>query len=156
MVKNLLQSSPGGPPRMALHAEPEEMGKSGELCEVLLSRSDETGDALDALISLTARHPDALSGWTALGKVAQARGKILEAYAYFRVAYHHGLDRARAAGGRGDGPFPWEFPENRPFLLAVSGLMHCADEIGETGEAERCWKFLAILDPGHAFERKPG
>jgi Protein of unknown function (DUF3151) len=71
----------------------------------------------------------------------------VEAYAYFRVAYHRGLDRLRQSGWRGSGYVRWDHETNRGFLRAVEGLRASAEAIGELDEAQRCAEFLRQLDP---------
>lgn len=146
---DLLDIAPGGIPRISLPPEPEEIAAAETLCEKILSAADDGGASVEALRRLVARHPDALSGWVAMGRIARAGGDALSAYAFFRVAYHRGLDKARAAGWRGDARIPWEAPANRPFLRAIHGLAQCADAIGESAEASRCAEFLGVLDPDH-------
>ena len=68
-------------------------------------------------------------------------------YADFRVGYHRGLDRLRAAGWRGSGYVRWQHPENQGFLRCVQGLQRAATAIGEADEAERSRVFVAQLDP---------
>ncbi|HET7481364.1 MAG TPA: DUF3151 domain-containing protein [Actinomycetota bacterium] len=94
-----------------------------------------------------ARFPECLLAWATLGEDALAAGRTVEAYAYFRVGYHRGLDRIRKAGWRGRGRVPWAHPGNRGFLRSLRGLGAAAAVIGETDEAERCASFLADLAP---------
>ena len=76
----------------------------------------------------------------------------VEAYAYFRVGYHRGLDRLRQSGWRGIAATCAGSNEtNRGFLRALDGLRSSAEAIGETDEAARCAEFLHQLDP----ERPP-
>jgi hypothetical protein len=98
----------------------------------------------DAVAAVVARWPRFLDGWARLGQVAR---DPVEAYAYFRVGYHRGLDRLRQSGWRGSGYVRWEHPTNRGFLRAVDGLRSCAAAIGETDEAARCAEFLHQLEP---------
>ena len=79
-------------------------------------------------------------------RLAKARDDI-EAYAYFRVGYHRGLDRLRQSGWRGTGYVRWSHEENRGFLRALAGLHASAARIGEADEEERCLQFLQQLDP---------
>ena len=148
---DLLDISPEGIPRTSLPSEPEELDALDSLCDVILSSEENRGPSMEKLQSLVARHPDALSGWVAMGRIALANEETISAYAYFRVAYHRGLDKARASGWRGDGHIPWEITANQPFLRAIQGLAQCADAIGESAEAKRCREFLGILDPNHPF-----
>lgn len=92
-------------------------------------------------------HPDWPGGWARLGTLAEDEGHDLDAYAYFRVGYHRGLDALRKAGWRGSGYVRWAVPENRGFLACVDGLRRAAQSIGEIDEAERCGQFLRQLDP---------
>ena len=148
---DLLDIASEGVPRTSLPPEPEELGALDSLCDEILSSGDMRGPSLEKLQSLVARHPDALSGWVAMGRIALANEETISAYAYFRVAYHRGLDKARASGWRGDGRIPWEIPANQAFLSAIYGLAQCADAIGESAEAKRCEEFLGMLDPDHPF-----
>ncbi len=149
----LIQASPEGPPRIELPGEPSDLAGVEGLCEEILSGGEKADTSLETLHELVSRYPEMLSGWVALGKIARSRGQKVEAYAYFRVAYHRGLDKARASGWRGDGRIPWSYPSNRPFLSAIYGLMTCAGAIREPGEADRCWDFLGKLAPDHPFQK---
>ncbi len=148
---DLLDITSEGIPRTSLPSEPEELGALDSLCDAILSSNESQVPAMDELKNLVARHPEALSGWVAMGRIAIANGETTSAYAFFRVAYHRGLDKARASGWRGDGRIPWEIPANQPFLRAIHGLAQCADAIGESAEAKRCAEFLGMLDPNHPF-----
>ena len=148
---DLLDISSGGVPSTSLPPEPAELDALDSLCDAILSNEENRGPSMEKLQSLVARHPDALSGWVAMGRIALANEETISAYAYFRVAYHRGLDKARASGWRGDGHIPWEITANQPFLRAIQGLAQCADAIGESAEAKRCREFLGMLDPNHPF-----
>jgi hypothetical protein len=74
-------------------------------------------------------------------------GRTVDAYAYFRVGYHRGLDRIRKAGWRGSGRVPWSHEPNRGFLRSLRGLQLAAEALGERDEAERCQAFLQELAP---------
>lgn len=97
-----------------------------------------------ALADLARRRPAWPAVWAALGTTA---GDDVEAYAYFRVGYHRGLDGLRKAGWRGSGYVRWRHPGNRGFLCCLEGLRAAAAAIGEVEEAERCAQFLRQLDP---------
>ena len=99
-----------------------------------------------AVASVVAAHPRSLEGWATLGELTPPG---LEAYAYFRVGYHRGLDALRQAGWRGSGFVRWSHPSNAAFLRALDGLGRMAAVIGEDDEAERCRQFLRQLDPDH-------
>jgi hypothetical protein len=102
------------------------------------------GDDRTAVAAVVAAHPRFLEGWARLGELAS---DDVEAYAYFRVGYHRGLDALRAARWRGSGYVRWARPTNRGFLGSLDGLRAMAVAIGETDEADRCDEFLHQLDP---------
>lgn len=104
-------------------------------------------DSFDALVAVAGRYPECLTAWAALGEAALAEDRTVEAYAYFRVGYHRGLDRIRRAGWRGAGRVPWAHEPNRGFLRSLRGLSGAAAEIGEDTEATRCAEFFAQLAP---------
>jgi hypothetical protein len=104
----------------------------------------EENDAAD----VAARFPECLTAWAKLGEAALDAGRNVEAYAYFRVGYHRGLDRIRKAGWRGTGWVPWKEIGNQGFLRSLRGLAAAAGALGEHPEAERCSSFLAELAPG--------
>ena len=93
------------------------------------------------------RWPACLAAWAALGEAALAEDRTVEAYAYFRVGYHRGLDRLRAGGWRGAGRVPWAHECNRGWLRSLKGLGEAAEAVGETDEAARCAEFLARVAP---------
>jgi len=104
-------------------------------------------DSTEDLAEVAARYPECLTAWAALGEAALAENQTVEAYAYFRVGYHRGLDRIRRAGWRGSGQVPWAHEPNRGFLRSLRGLGTAAAEIGEDTEATRCAEFFAQLAP---------
>jgi hypothetical protein len=104
----------------------------------------------ERLNAIAARYPTCLSAWAALGELALP-DDVIAAYAFFRVGYHRGLDRARASGWRGTQPLPWEHETNRGFLRCLHGLMSAATTIGEASEATRTRQFLLDLDPSNHF-----
>ncbi|MDQ4095655.1 MAG: DUF3151 domain-containing protein [Actinomycetota bacterium] len=97
--------------------------------------------------TVAAQWPECLAAWATLGEAALDANQNVQAYAYFRVGYHRGLDRIRKAGWRGSGTVPWSHEPNRGFLRSVRGLGAAAAVIGEESEAERCREFLAQLAP---------
>ena len=105
----------------------------------------------EALAEVAARWPEVLDAWSELGRTAYGLRRDIQAYAYFRVAYHRGLDLMRQHGWRGDGVLPWKHASNRGFLTGLHGLMLCAAAIGEVAEATRCREFLMVLDPHDHF-----
>lgn len=98
----------------------------------------------EAVAGVVERWPRFLDAWARLGELARDE---VEAYAYFRVGYHRGLDQLRQSGWRGSGYVRWRHEENRGFLRALDGLREAAGAIGETDELERCAGFLHQLDP---------
>ncbi|MDP8976069.1 MAG: DUF3151 domain-containing protein [Actinomycetota bacterium] len=98
----------------------------------------------DAVAAVVATFPEYLDAWSRLGSLGR---DDVEAYAYFRVGYHRGLDALRQAGWRGSGYVRWAHEQNRGFLRALDGLRQSAAAIGEQGEEERCAQFLRQLDP---------
>jgi len=107
------------------------------------ARLQAAGD-LAGVAAVARDHPRSLAAWAALGD--RARDPV-EAYAYYRVGYHRGLDALRANGWRGSGYVRWAHESNRGFLRALDGLRRTAGEIGERDEAARCEEFLHQLDP---------
>src|ERR687896_149954 len=115
--------------------------------ETKIEEPDESLEALEAagtddeVAAVAGRYPTCLAAWATLGERALAEERPVDAYAYFRVGYHRGLDRLRKAGWRGSGRVPWSHPGNRGFLRALGGLGEAAAIIGETDEAKRCRDF---------------
>ena len=105
-----------------------------------LSRSNEA-------TAVAAKWPGCLTAWASLGEDALAAGNLVEAYAFFRVGYHRGLDGVRKAGWKGSGIVPWSHEPNRGFLRSLTGLGKAAGSIGEADEATRCEEFLRQLSP---------
>jgi hypothetical protein len=114
---------------------------------------EEPPGSLDALAGGTdaaeaaAKWPECLTAWAVLGEAALGAGRQVEAYAYFRVGYHRGLDRIRRAGWKGSGRVPWSHEPNRGFLRSLRGLSEAAAAIGEAHEAQRCAEFFEQLAP---------
>lgn len=136
--------SPSGPPNTIL---PD---LDSHLAGKLESAVSSTRPRAD-VASLVANNPLLLEGWATLGELAadaahDDRGKI-EAYAYFRIGYHRGLDALRKNGWKGSGYVRWAHESNLGFLRCLNGLRQMAEQIGETPEAERCAEFLGQLDP---------
>ncbi len=131
--------STSGPGETVLDPEPAE---ATDGLEAALAEPEER--RRDAVSAVVARHPRFLEGWAKLGELARDE---VEAYADFRVGYHRGLDRLRAAGWRGSGYVRWRQESNRGFLRALDGLRRTAGAIGEVDEEERCDQFLHQLDP---------
>ena len=125
----------------------------GEPDQVSIQEPDGSLEALaaatdpSAVAEVAARHPTCLAAWATLGELALGEGRPVEAYAYFRVGYHRGLDRLRRAGWRGTGQAPWSSEGNRGFLRSLAGLAQAATAIAEHDEATRCRQFLHDLAP---------
>jgi len=137
----------GGPPESVLPAEPADVLAA---LETAAAEPDVDSRRMQ-LREIARRRPRCVAAWAALGDVAR---DDVEAYAYFRVGYHRGLDQLRQSGWRGSGYVRFAAPSNRGFLAALDGLRRTAAAIGETDEAERCAEFLVQLDPtlgGHGI-----
>lgn len=131
--------TPTGPPETILTPEPPDA--RDDLARAMSAPEQNRRDEVSAVV---ARHPRSLDAWARLGELARDE---VEAYAYFRVAYHRGLDRLRQEGWRGSGYVRWQHESNQGFLGAMQGLARMAEAIGEDDEAERCRQFLTQLDP---------
>ena len=136
--------SPGGLPETVLPVP--ESAAAGALADALAAPVERRRDAV---ADVCAHWPRFLDAWASLGGLAR---DDIEAYAYFRVGYHRGLDQLRQAGWRGSGYVRWEHETNRGFLRALEGLAHSAAAIGENDEAQRCAEFLLQLEP--EFDRR--
>jgi hypothetical protein len=123
---------------------PEGAAEVGRLQQAL-ARPD--GERRAALAAVVGDHPKCVDGWAALGDLAAQDGDTLEAYAYYRVGYHRGLDQLRRHGWRGTGYVRWRHATNRAFLRSLDGLRQQASLIGEDDEQARCGEFLHQLDP---------
>jgi hypothetical protein len=139
MTDQPIAFTPSGPPETVLDVEPAEALAA---LAAALREPDEPRRA--AVAAVVARWPRFLDAWARLGGLAR---DDVEAYACFRVGYHRGLDRLRAAGWRGSGYVRWEHDETRGFLRSLAGLAEWAQRIGEDDEARRCAEFLRQLDP---------
>ena len=128
-----------GPPETVLSPEPAEARAA---LDAALAVAPERRRA--AVADVVARWPHFLDAWARLGE--HARDDV-EAYAYFRVGYHRGLDRLRQSGWRGSGYVRWRHATNQGFLRALDGLRAAAGAIGEEDEEQRCAEFLHQLDP---------
>jgi uncharacterized protein DUF3151 len=128
-----------GIPETVLAPEPRDAVEA--LTTALASPPDQRRDAVAGVV---ARWPRFLDAWARLGQLAR---DDVEAYAYFRVGYHRGLDRLRQSGWRGSGYVRWAHETNRGFLRALDGLRASAEAIGEIDEEQRCAEFLHQLEP---------
>jgi len=131
--------TPGGIPETVLDYEPEDA-----LDALRAALAGPVEGRRDAVADVCARWPRYLDAWSRLGQLAR---DDVEAYAYFRVGYHRGLDRLRQSGWRGSGYVRWRNETNRGFLRALEGLRSAAEAIGESDEARRCDEFVYQLDP---------
>ena len=135
----------GGPPETVLPDPPANVTAA-----LAAAMADRDPDQRRVLIkAVVTESPTFLDGWARLGQLA---ADPVEAYAYFRVGYHRGLDQLRQAGWRGSGYVRWEHETNRGFLRALNGLRASAAAIGETAEETRCAEFLVQLDPSGAWD----
>lgn len=138
-------------------SESIELSSSGPPDTVLPEPAPELRRRLEAATdqlsyaAIVADHPASMDAWAGLGEqreaTAAAAPDVVEAYAYFRIGYHRGLDALRKHGWRGSGFVRWSEPSNRGFLRCLDGLRRMADRIGEQDEAIRCAEFLRQLDP---------
>ena len=101
-----------------------------------LSQALSGDDPRRVLPAVTAAAPTASVCWATLGELVESSAanvpQLVEAYAYFRVGYHRGLDALRGNGWRGSGYVRWEHPSNRGFLRSLDGLRRVAGAIGES------------------------
>jgi len=109
-----------------------------------LDRAKESPDPRAALAGVAGAHPASQLAWAELADAARDE---VEAYAYYRVGYHRGLDALRAAGWRGSGYVRSRHAGNVGFLRCLDGLRRCAGAIGEADEEQRCDLFIRQLDP---------
>ncbi len=141
--------TPGGAPETVLPEPPPEV-----MAVLVTAGGDRAG-----LVAAAADYPELPEVWAALGELceSEARGlrDHLEAYAYYRIGYHRGLDALRQNGWRGSGYVRGSHPSNRGFLSSLDGLRRMAGAIGETSEAERCADFLLMLDPAYQLSSGP-
>ena len=155
-----VQFSPDGPSNTVLPAEPPEpvvtvagsvrsrnRAEPIEVCVTWPIWTMRTSKALTLPAWLKQLIVDDPRSCAALAALGESTDDEVEAYSYFRVGYHRGLDALRANGWRGSGFVRWGNESNRGFLSALSGLARTAAAIGETDEAERCELFLRQCDP---------
>ena len=128
-----------GLPETVLEPEPSEA--LAALADAVAQPEDRRREAVAVVAG---RWPRFLDAWA---RLAQAARDDVEAYAYYRVGYHRGLDRLRQSGWRGSGYVRWQHEANRGFLRCLWGLGTAAAAIGEVDEARRCAEFAAQLDP---------
>ncbi|HIF65117.1 MAG TPA: DUF3151 family protein [Acidimicrobiia bacterium] len=139
MSEHSIHLTPTGPPETIIG--PYDAEALSALSEVL---NTPASDQQERVAEIVSRWPRFLDGWVAMGQLAHGP---VEAYAYFRVGYHRGLDTLRAAGWKGSGYVRWSEETNHGFLRSLLGLHRAATAIGEIDEQERCAQFLMQLDP---------
>ena len=138
-------------PPIVLPPDPDDSAPQVAAALAAFQAGETTASAYrERLNAVAARYPTCLNAWAALGELALS-ADVIAAYAFFRVGYHRGLDRARGSGWRGTQPVPWEHENNRGFLRCLHGLMRAATAIGEAAEADRTRQFLLDLDPANHF-----
>ena len=141
-----------GKPHVVLSADPEDSAQQADATMAAYQSGDiDAAACRERLSALAARYPTSLNTWAALGELVLSND-VIAAYAFFRVGYHRGLDRARGSGWNGSHRLRWEDADNRGFLRCLYGLMCAATEIGEANEATRTRDFLLDLDPSNHFE----
>ena len=118
-----------------------------ELERALAASAEDAAGRHAALREVAARWPRFVDAWAQLGASAEALGQDVEAFAFYRTAYHRGLDQLRANGWRGSGLVPWSHEPNRGVLRAVYGLIGMSALLGEVAEVERCRLLLLGMDP---------
>ncbi|MEC7843896.1 MAG: DUF3151 family protein [Actinomycetota bacterium] len=146
---NEVKLNRGGIPETILPAENNEILDGIEEALSLATPSETVDPVIVSqmvtkLLSLVEMHPDSIAIWTQLGVLSPEK---MKGYAFFRLAYHRGLDALRKNGWRGSGYVRWEHPSNRSFLRALHGLQRLSTEIGDNEEATRCHHFLIQLEP---------
>lgn len=104
-----------------------------------------------AVAKVVRQFPEMPLSWATLGELVESQAlddqSKVEAYAYFRIGYHRGLDALRQNGWKGSGYVRWTHPSNTGFLRSLDGLRRMAEAIGENQESIRCADFLQMLDP---------
>ncbi|HTN99371.1 MAG TPA: DUF3151 domain-containing protein [Microthrixaceae bacterium] len=139
MSDSMVDFSPTGPRETVLPDLPEPF--TAMLGSALSKPEDKRREAVSAVAGA---FPKISEGWGQLGRLAR---DPVEAYAYFRIGYHRGLDALRGAGWKGSGPVRWEHESNRGFLRCLDGLRQMSAALGESDETLRCEEFLNQCDP---------
>jgi hypothetical protein len=143
---------PLGQPHIMLPADPGDSASQTAAAQTAFQAGKlDVAAYRQRLNAIAAQHPTCLSVWAALGELLLP-DDVIAAYAFFRVGYHRGLDRARANGWNGTQQLRWEHVSNQSFLRCLYGLMLAATEIGETSEVVRTRAFLLDLDAANHFE----
>ena len=143
---------PFGQPVSVLSDDPGNSAERTAQAQAALAAGEiEPATYRQRLNAIASQYPASLSAWAALGELALVYDAVA-AYAFFRVGYHRGLDRARASGWNGTQQLRWQDEPNRPFLRCLNGLRQAAEAIGESAEVTRIGHFLSDLDPDHPFD----
>ena len=143
---------PFGQPVSVLADDPGDSAERTAQAQAALEAGEiEPAACRERLNAIASQYPASLSVWAALGELALVDDAVA-AYAFFRVGYHRGLDRARASGWNGTQQLRWQDEPNRPFLRCLNGLRQAAKAIGESAEVTRIGHFLSDLDPDHPFD----
>ena len=143
---------PFGQPVSVLSDDPGDSAERAAQAQAALAAGEiEAAAYRQRLNAIASQYPASLSAWAALGELALVDDAVA-AYAFFRVGYHRGLDRARAGGWNGTQQLRWQDEPNRPFLRCLNGLRQAAEAIGETAEVTRISHFLRDLDPDYPFD----
>ncbi|MBT8207436.1 MAG: DUF3151 domain-containing protein, partial [Acidimicrobiia bacterium] len=83
---------PKGLPETVIPAEDDAV-----LAAFVTAKQSDAEQLKSAVAAVVAANPRFLAGWAELGDLSDG----IEAYAYYRIGYHRGLDKLRAAGWRG-------------------------------------------------------
>ena len=143
---------PFGQPVSVLSDDPGDSAERAAQAQAALASGDiDPAVCRERLNTIASQYPASLSAWAALGELALVDDAVA-AYAFFRVGYHRGLDRARASGWNGTQQLRWQDEPNRPFLRCLNGLRQAAEAIGESAEVARIGHFLRDLDPDHPYD----
>src|SRR6266511_4245115 len=110
---------------------------------------------VDEVSEVAGHFPACLAAWATLGELALQTRRPVQAYAYFRVGYHRGLDRIRRAGWRGSGRVTWAHEGNRGFLRSLRGLQLAAARTSCVGSALSCRRQVGKLDWSTAQAEAP-
>src|SRR5262245_22877038 len=130
---------------IALPPDPDDSAQQVVAAHTAFQAGQSTASAYrERLNAIAARYPTCPTAWAALGELVLP-DDVIAAYAFFRVGYHRGLDRARGSGWRGTQALPWGHESNRGFLRCLYGLMCTATTIDEKTEATRTCQFLLEL-----------
>ncbi len=133
-----------GPPNIVLPDPPADLVAA-------LTKALAQPQAHAAVAKVVRQFPEMPLVWATIGELVESQAlddqSKVEAYAYFRIGYHRGLDALRQNGWKGSGYVRWTHPSNTGFLRSLDGLRRMAEAIGENHESIRCADFLQMLDP---------